>query len=120
MEKNKENSRFRNQYSAPLGDHENVHGKSPVVSGQSLTGAELFRRQSAGLPVGCAVRQFNQIDPYLEKFSVYDAISDFRLRHGMLTQEQVPKQDDVPAPASGSAPGSASGSAPGSAPGSQS
>lgn len=104
MDKNKEDLRFRNQYSEPLGDHENVHGKSPVVSGQSLTGAELFRRQSAGLPVGCAIRQFNQVDPYLEKFSVYDAISDFRLRHGMLTQEQVPKKDDPPAPAKDSPP----------------
>lgn len=99
MNKDKKVSKFRNQYSTPLGDHENVHGKSPVVSGQSLTGAELFRRQSAGLPVGCAVRQFNQVDPYLEKFSVYDAISDFRLRHGMLTQEQLSKKDDVPASA---------------------
>lgn len=92
-------SRFRNQYSEPIGDFESVHGKSPVVSGQSLSGAELFRRQSAGLPVGCAVRQFNQVDPYLEKFSVYDAISDFRIRHGMLTQEQIPEMDNVPAPA---------------------
>ena len=83
--------KVRHFFSEPLCDVENVHGESPVVNGQSLTGAELFRRQSQGLPVGCAIRQFNQVNPYLEKFSIYDSISQFKIRHGMIDTESIEK-----------------------------
>ena len=87
-----------NQFSGEvrIQDIEHFSKESPVVSGQALTGAELFRRQSSGLPVGCAVRQFNKINPYLEKFSIYDNISAFKLRHGMLDSSQIEIPDPEP------------------------
>lgn len=66
-------------------DSEKIVSESPVVSGQALTGAELFRRQSAGLPMGCAVRSFNQVNPYLDKFRIYDSLESFKVRHGIPT-----------------------------------
>lgn len=81
---------IRQQFDGQIEEkQENIIAESPVIPGQALTGAELFRRQSAGLPVGCAVRSFNQVNPYLEKFSVYDALTDFKVRHGMLDSEQI-------------------------------
>lgn len=81
---------FRTPNSEPLGDSDDVLvEESPLVEGQALTGAELFRRQSAGLPVGCAVRSFNQVNPYLEKFSVYDSLNEFRIRHGMVDSSEI-------------------------------
>lgn len=87
--------KYRTCNSVPLADFNNVSAEeSPLVQGQALTGAELFRRQSAGLPVGCAIRSFNQINPYLEKFSVYDSLNEFRIRHGMVdvTVQEVPEE----------------------------
>lgn len=80
---------FRTMYSKPLGDSEKFESHSPVVSGQALTGAEIFRRQSAGLPIGCALRSFNEINPFIEKFSVYDSIGAFRLRHGLVDKSEL-------------------------------
>ncbi len=80
---------FRSQFDGKVAhDQEHFSGESPVVSGQALTGAELFRRISSGLPVGCALRQFNQVNPYLEKFSIYDNINAFRIRHGMVDKSE--------------------------------
>lgn len=85
---------FRTQFGeSPLGDAEKYYAESPVVAGQALTGAELFRRMSSGLPVGCAIRNFNQVNPYLEKFSIYDSIGAFKLRHGMLDETMIEKED---------------------------
>lgn len=80
---------FRNQYSEPLGDHEVISDVIIVVTGQALSGAELFSRMQRGLPVGCAMHNFDQVNPYLEKFSIYDAIGQFRLRHGMVDKSEL-------------------------------
>ena len=86
-----EKRKFRLQFSGEIAndqEHFDVDDVK-VVSGQALTCAELFRRISNGLPVGCAVRQFDQVNPYLEKMSIYDGIAQYRLRHGMLDETAV-------------------------------
>lgn len=92
---------FRNQFGEePLNDSEKFHSQSPLVPGQALKGSELYRRMQSGLPVGCAVREFNQVNPYLEKFSIYDSIGSYKLRHGMLTKDQIeqPGEKVTPSP----------------------
>lgn len=90
--------RFRHQFSGEVAnDQERFDNSNPkVVCGQALTCSELFRRISNGLPVGCAVRQFNQVNPYLEKMSIYDGIAQYRIKHGMvdkITVENLDKGD---------------------------
>lgn len=87
MKKKEFNRQFRDSVIGDREEHD--YSESPVVDGQALTGAEIFRRQSAGLPVGCAVRSFNKVNPYLDKFQVYDNIGAFRLRHGMLDNTMI-------------------------------
>lgn len=93
MKEEKIQKKFRYQFSGETAnDQEHFDMSNPkVVAGQALTCAELFRRISNGLPVGCAVRQFNQVNPYLEKMSIYDGIVQYRLRHGMLDKTAVEK-----------------------------
>jgi len=92
---------FRNQFGEePLKDSEKFHSESPLVPGQALKGSELYRRMQSGLPVGCAIREFNQVNPYLEKFSIYDSIGSYKLRHGMLTKDQIQQSEEnvIPSP----------------------
>lgn len=77
------------------------YSQSRVVNGQALTGSELFRRMSAGLPVGCALRSFNEVNPFIEKFSIYDSIGQFRIRHGLVDRSEL---DDVPPSVSDTVP----------------
>lgn len=86
---------FKTIYSDLLFDRESFKSHSPVVSGQALTGAEIFRRQSRGLPVGCSLRSFNEINPFIEKFSIYDSIGSFRIRHGLVDKSELVDDDAV-------------------------